>query len=306
MPLNRKGRQLTGIFLLDKEKGVSSNKALQQIKHLFGADKAGHTGSLDPLATGVLPICFGQATKFSRFLLSAEKSYETTIRLGITTESGDAEARVIKKRPTDFLNMDRVESALEMYRGKTRQIPPMFSALKVDGERLYKLARKGITIDREPRDIEIYELNLLSLAGNEAKLFIRCSKGTYVRTLVEDIGESIGCGAHVRELRRLQVASFSIRDCFTLDSIKGFRQKYELLDARLLPVDSALAGWPRIFVSEQSQISLKHGKTISVESLAPLGLVTIYAKNSNRRAEFLGIGEFRANGCLLPKKMLIN
>ena len=306
MPLNRKGRQLTGIFLLDKEKGVSSNKALQQTKHLFGADKAGHTGSLDPLATGVLPICFGQATKFSRFLLDAEKSYETTIRLGITTESGDAEARVVKKRPTDFLNMDRVESALEMYRGKTRQIPPMFSALKVDGERLYKLARKGITIDREPRDIEIYELNLLSFAGNEAKLFIRCSKGTYVRTLVEDIGESIGCGAHVRELRRLQVASFSIGDCFTLDSIMGFRQKYELLDARLLPVDSALAGWPRIFVPEQSQISLKHGKTISVESLAPSGLVTIYSENSNRPAEFLGIGEFRANGRLSPKKMLIN
>ena len=306
MPLNRKGRQLTGIFLLDKEKGVSSNRALQQIKHLFGADKAGHTGSLDPLATGVLPICFGQATKFSRFLLEAEKSYETTIRLGITTESGDAEARVVKRRPTDFLNMDRVESVLKMYRGKTQQIPPMFSALKVDGERLYKLARKGITIDREPRDIEIYELNLLSLAGNQAKLFIRCSKGTYVRTLVEDIGESIGCGAHVRELRRLQVASFSIRDCLTLDSIMGFRQKYELLDARLLPVDSALAGWPRIFVSEQSQISLKHGKTIYVESLAPMGLVTIYSESSNRPAEFLGIGEFLANGRLLPKKMLIN
>jgi tRNA pseudouridine55 synthase len=306
MPLNRKGRQLTGIFLLDKEKGVSSNRALQQIKHLFGADKAGHTGSLDPLATGVLPICFGQATKFSRFLLEAEKSYETTIRLGITTESGDAEARVVKRRPTDFLNMDRVESVLKMYRGKTQQIPPMFSALKVDGERLYKLARKGITIDREPRDIEIYELNLLSLAGNQAKLFIRCSKGTYVRTLVEDIGESIGCGAHVRELRRLQVASFSIRDCFTLDSIMGLGQKYELLDARLLPVDSALEGWPRIFVPEQSQISLRHGKTISVESLAPLGLVTIYSENLNRQAEFLGIGEFLANGRLLPKKMLIN
>ncbi len=306
MPFNRKGRQLTGIFLLDKEKGVSSNKALQQIKHLFGADKAGHTGSLDPLATGVLPICFGQATKFSRFLLDSRKSYETTIRLGITTESGDAEARVVKKRSTDFLNMDLVESVLKMYRGKIQQIPPMFSALKVDGERLYKLARKGITIDREPRDIEIYELNLLSLTGNEAKFFIRCSKGTYVRTLVEDIGESIGCGAHVRELRRLQVSSFSIEDCITLDSIKGLRQKYELLDAKLLPVDSALVGWPRISVPEQSQISLKHGKTISVESLAPLGLVTIYSKNSNRRSEFLGIGEFRANGHLLPKKMLIN
>ena len=306
MPLNRKGRQLTGIFLLDKEKGLSSNKALQQIKHLFEAEKAGHTGSLDPLATGVLPICFGQATKFSRFLLAAEKSYETTIRLGITTESGDAEARVVQKRPTDFLNMDCVESVLKMYRGKRQQIPPMFSALKVDGERLYKLARKGITIDRKPRDIEIYELNLLALAGNEAKLFIRCSKGTYVRTLVEDIGESLGCGAHVTELRRLQVASFSIRDCFTLDSIQGLRKKYELLDARLLPVDSALAGWPRIFVPEESRISLRHGKTIFVESLAPLGLVTIYSKNSNRPGEFLGIGEFLDNGRLLPKKMLIN
>ena len=213
MPRNRRGRQLTGIFLLDKEKGLSSNKALQKIKHLFGADKAGHTGSLDPLATGVLPICFGQATKFSRFLLDSEKSYETTIRLGITTESGDAEARVVRKRPTNNLNRDRVESVLKKYLGKTQQIPPMFSALKIDGERLYKLARKGITIEREPRDIEIFELNLLALIGNEAKLFIRCSKGTYVRTLVEDIGESLGCGAHVRELRRLEVASFSIRNC---------------------------------------------------------------------------------------------
>ena len=306
MSLNRKGRQLTGIFLLDKAKGLSSNKALQQIKHLFGAEKAGHTGSLDPLATGVLPICFGQATKFSRFLLDAEKSYETTIRLGITTESGDAEANVVQRRPTDFLNVDCVENVLKTYRGKIQQIPPMFSALKVDGERLYNLARKGITIDREARDIEIHELNLLALTGNEAKLFIRCSKGTYVRTLVEDIGESLGCGAHVRELRRLQVASFSIRDCFTLDSILGLRQKFELLDATLLPVDSALAGWPRIFVPENSRISLRHGKTIFVESLAPLGLVTIYSKNSNRPVEFLGIGEFLANGHLLPKKMLIN
>ncbi len=306
MPRNRKGRQLTGIFLLDKEKGLTSNKALQQIKNLFGAAKAGHTGSLDPLATGVLPICFGQATKFSRFLLDAEKSYETTIRLGITTESGDTEARVVLKRPTDFLNMDRVENVLKMFRGKTQQIPPMFSALKVGGERLYKLARKGATIDREPRDIEIYELNLLSLSGNEAKLFIRCSKGTYVRTLVEDIGELIGCGAHVRELRRLQVASFPIRNCSTFNSILSLRQKYELLDAKLLPIDSALAGWPKIYVSEELQVSLRHGKTISVESLAPLGLVTIYSKTSNRSAEFLGIGEFLADGCLVPKKMLFN
>ncbi len=306
MSFKRKGRQLSGIFLLDKEKGLTSNKALQQIKHLFGADKAGHTGSLDPLATGVLPICFGQATKFSRFLLDAEKSYETTIRLGVTTESGDTEARVVQTRSTDSLNMDRLEKALEMYRGKTQQIPPMFSALKVGGERLYKLARKGITVDREPRDIEIYELNLLSLNGDEAKLFIRCSKGTYVRTLVEDIGESIGCGAHIRDLRRLQVAAFSIRDCFTLNSILGLRKKYELLDAKLLPVDSALIGWPRIYVPEESQLSLRHGKTISVESLAPLGLVTIYSKNSKRPAEFLGIGEFLANGRLLPKKMVTN
>ena len=276
---------------MDKEKGLTSNKALQQIKHLFEAEKAGHTGSLDPLATGVLPICFGQATKFSRFLLDAEKTYEATIVLGVTTESGDTEARVVQKRPTDNLNQDRVESVLKMYRGKTQQIPSMFSALKVDGERLYKLARKGITIDRDPRDIEVYELNLLSLDGNEAKLFIRCSKGTYVRTLVEDIGESLGCGAHVRELRRLRVASLSIKDCFTFESILAFRKKNELLDAKLLPIDSALSGWPKIFVPENSQTSLRHGKTISVEGFVPLGLVTIYSKKSKPPDDFLGIGE---------------
>ena len=306
MPQKRKGRKLTGIFLLDKEKGLTSNKALQQIKQLFDAEKAGHTGSLDPLATGVLPICFGQATKFSRFLLDAEKSYETIIELGVTTESGDAEGKVVRKRPSGHLNVECIESALKLYRGKIQQIPSMFSALKVDGERLYKLARKGITIDRDPRNIEIRELKLLSFSGNEAKLFIRCSKGTYVRTLVEDIGESIGCGAHVRELRRLQVASLSIRDCFTFESIRDLRQKNEFLDAKLLSVGSALSGLSKVFVSENSEISLRHGKTICFECSAPLGLVAMYVKNSKREGEFLGIGEFLSNGCLSPKKMLAN
>ena len=306
MPRKRKGRHVTGIFLLDKGKGLSSNKALQQIKHLFEAKKAGHTGSLDPLATGVLPIFFGQATKFSRFLLEAEKTYETTIGLGVTTESGDAETKVLRKRPTNNLKRDRIESVLKKYLGKTKQIPPMFSALKVDGERLYKLARKGITVDRAPRDVEVYELNLLSLSGNEAKLFMRCSKGTYVRTLVEDIGESLGCGAHVRELRRLSVASFSIKDCLTFESILDFRKKNQLLDTKLLPIDSALSGWPKIFVPKESHTSLRHGKTVSVEGFVPFGLVTIYSKSSNLPEEFLGIGEFFANGQLSPKKMLIN
>ena len=306
MPRKRKRRQITGIFLLDKEKGLTSNKALQQIKHLFEAQKAGHTGSLDPLATGVLPICFGQATKFSRFLLDAEKTYEATVVFGVTTESGDAEARVVQKRPTDNLNQGRVESVLKMYRGKTQQIPSMFSALKVDGERLYSLARKGITIDRDPRDIEVYELNLLSLCGNKARLFIRCSKGTYVRTLVEDIGESIGCGAHVRELRRLRVASFSIKDCLTFESILDFRKKNGLLESKLLPIDSALSGWPKIFVPEDSQKNLQHGQTISIEGSTPLGLVTIYSKNSYLSEDFLGIGELLSNGRLSPKKMLTN
>ena len=269
MPRKRKGRQVTGIFLLDKEKGVTSNKALQQIKHLFEAEKAGHTGSLDPLATGVLPICFGQATKFSRFLLDAEKTYEVTIVLGVTTESGDTEARVVQRRPINNLNRDRVESILKKYLGRTQQIPSMFSALKVNGERLYKLARKGIKVDRDPRDIEVYELNLLSLDGNEAKLFIRCSKGTYVRTLVEDIGESLGCGAHVRELRRLRVASLSIKDCFTFESILAFRKKNELLDAKLLPIDSALSGWPKIFVPENSE---------TVSGMAKLSLLKVSSR----------------------------
>ena len=306
MPRKRKGRPITGIFLLDKEKGLTSNKALQQIKHLFEAEKAGHTGSLDPLATGVLPIFFGQATKFSRFLLEAEKTYETNIVLGVTTESGDAETRAVRKRPTNNLKRDRIESVLKKYLGKTQQIPPMFSALKVDGERLYKLARKGITVDRAPRDIEVYELNLLSLSGNEAKLFMRCSKGTYVRTLVEDIGESLGCGAHVRELRRLSVASFSIKDCLTFESILDFRKKNQLLDTKLLPIDSALIGWPKIVVSKESQTSLRHGKTVSVKGFVPFGLVTIYSKSPNLSEEFIGIGEFLANGQLSPKKMLIN
>lgn len=234
-------RDIHGILLLDKPKGISSNAALQIVKRLFKAKKAGHTGSLDPLATGLLPICFGKATKSSHILLEADKHYQTTARLGIKTDTGDAEGNMIAESPVPDLTIADLEKVLDRFRGPISQIPSMFSALKHQGQPLYKLARQGITIERQAREITIKNLTLLELKGNTLRLDIHATKGTYVRTLVEDIGEALGCGAHVIELRRLGSGPYTADQMLSVEILEHILEKegIDKLDEYLLPIVGA-------------------------------------------------------------------
>ncbi len=218
---HRRGRPVHGILLLDKPNGGSSNHALQRAKRLFGASKAGHTGSLDPLATGMLPICFGEATKLSAFLLDADKGYETTLKLGVTTNSADSDGEVLETRqvPED-LTAERFAQVCERFVGDLMQVPPMVSAIKIDGQRLYKLAREGKEVERPPRPVTIFSLEVLSFSGDSARLSVRCSKGTYIRSLVTDIGEALGCGAHVTALRRTFVCPFEQYPMVSIETLE--------------------------------------------------------------------------------------
>jgi len=217
----KRGRDVHGILLLDKPAGGSSNQMLQRVKRLYGANKAGHTGSLDPLATGMLPICFGEATKISAFLLEADKGYETTLRLGVTTNSADADGEVLQTRPIpDSLTAQTFRQVCEGFLGAQQQVPPMVSAIKIDGQRLYKLAREGKTVERPARDVIIHQLDVLAFSGDTARLSVRVSKGTYIRSLVADIGEAIGCGAHVTALRRTFVSPFEQQPMLALSTLQ--------------------------------------------------------------------------------------
>ena len=231
-------RDVNGILLLDKPIGITSNAALQTVKRLYAAKKAGHTGSLDPLATGMLPICFGKATKISAQLLDADKTYQVTAQLGIKTATGDKEGEIIAEKPVATFTLSQMEKTLENFRGPIQQIPPMYSALKHQGQPLYKLARRGITIERLPRSVTIHQLDLINFADDVIELYVRCSKGTYIRTLIEDIGEALGCGAHVISLRRLTVAKFLEKNMITLDQVCNLQQQLEELDQYLLPFKS--------------------------------------------------------------------
>ena len=219
-----RGRDVTGILLLDKPSGITSNAALQQVKHLYFARKAGHTGSLDPLASGILPICMGEATKVSAFLLDADKRYQVRCRLGIRTTTADAEGEVLEERPIGTYSGDQLEAVFDGFRGRIEQIPPMYSALKHKGERLYKLARQGVEVEREPRPVNIYELTLAGQGDDWIDIDVHCSKGTYIRTLAEDIGEKLGCGAHVAALRRSAVGPYGSDQLITLEQLEALKE----------------------------------------------------------------------------------
>ena len=256
-----------GILLLDKPQGGSSNHALQRAKRLFNAQKAGHTGSLDPLATGMLPLCFGEATKLSAFLLDADKAYETTMVLGVRTDSADADGQVISTDTIpDDLDAARFHIIADSFKGPQKQIPPMVSAIKVDGKPLYKLAREGIEIKRKPRDVNIRELDVLAFDGNSARLRVRCSKGTYIRSLVSDIGDRIGCGAHLTALRRTAVSPFdgaSMHDFDELESIATARSPelgFAALDGLLLPLDAGLGHLPKVTLCPEAVVAYRHGQ----------------------------------------------
>ena len=280
---HRKGRPVHGILLLDKPEGGSSNHALQRAKRLFGASKAGHTGSLDPLATGMLPICFGEATKLSAFLLDADKGYETTLKLGITTDSADADGSVVQTREVpDSLEYEQFVEICQRFTGSLMQVPPMVSAIKIDGQRLYKLARQGKEVERPARPVTIHQLEVLAFSGDTVRLAVRCSKGTYIRSLVTDIGEAIGCGAHVTALRRTFVSPFEQHLMITLDTLEQMMTTlpdaqpddqsalWPALDALLLPCDAGLAHMPIARLDERSEHGFFNGNAAPCELDRPV------------------------------------
>jgi tRNA pseudouridine55 synthase len=291
-------RNVNGILLLDKPAGFTSNQALQKIKGMFRACKAGHTGSLDPIATGLLPLCFGEATKVSQFMLDADKRYWTSIRLGVETATYDAEGEVVETRPVDVSKRD-LERALKGFEGEIEQMPPMYSAIKKDGEALYKLARKGIEVEREPRSVAIHELKLLSYGDEVLELEMACSKGTYVRSLAHDLGQVLGCGAHVAELRRLGVGDFDIEEAVGLDELEAMSQ--EDRDALLLPVDEALHDIPEVSLTSLAAHYLVQGQPVSVPHSHEPGLIRLYEEGER----FLGMGEVLDDGRVAPKRLML-
>lgn len=298
----RKGRPVRGILLLDKPSGLTSNQALQRVKRLFRAAKAGHTGSLDPLATGMLPICFGAATKLAGYLLEAGKTYAVTAELGVATDTADADGTVIARDDRERPAADKVRGALEAFVGEIEQTPPMYSALKRDGQRLYELARRGIVVDREPRRVRIYDITLDEYAWPVIRFTVRCSKGTYVRTLVTDLAEALGTVGHVTALRRLAVEPFEGAEMVPLEQIEQTAEEgLAALDRLLLPPESALAHWPRIELAPACTVRLRHGQSIEAPTASPVGLVRL----EDQSLGFFGVGEVLPEGRLEPRRMLL-
>ena len=297
---HREFRDVDGIFLLDKPLGLSSNQALQQVRHLYRARKAGHCGSLDPLATGVLPICLGEATKFSSYLLGANKSYRASCRLGQTTASGDAEGEIIESAEVQ-VDTAQIEQALEMFTGEIEQIPPMYSALKHQGKRLYQLAREGKEVERAARKITIYQLNMLGFDGITLDIDVFCSKGTYIRTLAEDIGKHLGCGAHLSALHRSSVEAFDEADALSMAQLESLQAPGEQkLDALLLPVSAALQQFPEILLNAFDSLDITQGRRVEPGSTIRPGLCRL----SSPEGVFLGLGELAANGELSAKRLM--
>lgn len=307
-----KGRAIDGIFLLDKSPGMSSNKALQQIKRLYGAAKAGHTGALDPLATGLLPICLGEATKFSQFLLDSDKAYLTTAKLGEKTDSADADGQVIETRPVPaVLDQATVESLLSQhFLGEIEQVPPVYSALKVQGQPMYKLARKGIEVEVKPRRVTVFSIRLLAIREQELDLEIHCSKGTYIRSIVQDLGELLGCGAHVSQLRRIKVGDYDASQMKTIEQLETWLQSLpetapeyiqSHLDALLLPAWSAIESMPSCELTPEQAIALKQGKTQVNLGLPADSVLRAFALPDH---EFLGMVETDAEGRMKGKRLI--
>lgn len=296
-------RDVTGIVLLDKLPGPSSNAVLQATRRLFRARKAGHTGSLDPLASGLLPLCFGQATKISGMLLDADKTYRVTAQLGIATTTGDAEGEPLEPMPVPALSAGDLETALARFRGPIEQVPPMYSALKKDGRRLYELARKGIEVERAPRQVIIHALRWLALDEQRLTLEVRCSKGTYVRTLVEDIAQALGTAGHVVALRRTQLGPFRDDRMWSQAALEALMAEggEAALDAVLLAPDLALPHWPAVRLGEAQQACVLQGQAVFVDGPAGQG-VRMYGPSGL----FLGVGRMTAEGCrMAPERIML-
>ncbi|MGI9228292.1 MAG: tRNA pseudouridine(55) synthase TruB [Gammaproteobacteria bacterium] len=297
-----RGRPVDGIVLLDKPSGITSNEALQQVKRLFQAQKAGHTGSLDKGATGLLPLCLGEATKFSAFLLEADKHYEAVCQLGAETTTGDAAGEIVASQPIPALTEQQIQAVLAGFLGLTQQVPPMYSAVKQNGQPLYKLAYQGKEVERQAREIRIDEIVLQGFTVDTLSIAVKCSKGTYIRTLAQDIGRELGCGAHVKSLRRLASGPFTAEQMISLPELQALAEAgLEQLDARLLPVDAVLAGLPEVRLLEAVAYYLCQGQAVLVPHAPTAGLVRLYDEDEQC---FLGIGEVLEDGRIAPKRLL--
>ncbi|WJV54517.1 tRNA pseudouridine(55) synthase TruB [Pectobacteriaceae bacterium CE70] len=305
----RRGRDINGVLLLDKPQNISSNDVLQKVKRIFNANRAGHTGALDPLATGMLPICLGEATKFSQYLLDSDKRYRVIARLGQRTDTSDADGNVIEERPVTFTG-DELAHALDGFRGTIQQIPSMYSALKYQGRPLYEYARQGLVVPREAREITVYELLFIRWEGDELELEIHCSKGTYIRTIIDDLGEKLGCGAHVIYLRRLQVANYPIERMITLEQLNGLLDQDQVdasslmsaLDAQLLPMDSPVQAFPEVNLSLVMAGYLKLGQAVRTAGAPLSGMVRI---TEGEEHKFIGMGEMDVEGRVAPRRLVV-
>ena len=297
---NNKGRALNGLLLLDKPTSESSNRVLQKVKRIFNASKAGHTGTLDPLATGLLVICFGRTTKIADYLLAVDKQYRVVIKLGVTTDSADADGEILDQRDASNVTDAQILQHAASLSGAIEQVPPMYSALKHQGSRLYELARKGVEVERAPRKVEIHSFDLIKHQQDIVTMQVHCSKGTYIRTLVEDLGKLLSCGAHVVELRRTSLGPFTDPIMYSLEELEQRAENgLSELDRILLPTDQALLGWPAVSVLESQMVDMKNGHPLQLPNLPSEGLVRIYDADQ----QFYGIGKIREDGRMAPKPL---
>ena len=305
-----RGRSVNGVFLLDKPFGLSSNHALQRVRRLFDANKAGHTGSLDPLATGVLPICLGEATKFSQFLLDAEKGYRSTFSLGLRTESGDVDGGEVSRIDASNITLQQIEQAVETFRGDIQQVPSMYSALKHNGQPLYKLARQGIEVERAPRSITIYEYHILGFRPGviaELDVEVRCSKGTYIRSLADDLGQMLGCGAHVSALHRTLAGPFGESETLTLAALEEMRESCEpeQLDHLLKPMDIAVADRMAVELSETVATYFQLGQEVMSGEAFRNGQEGDIVRVFREGGAFLGVATVTEDGRIAPKRLVV-
>ncbi len=298
MQIKRQKRDISGVVLLDKPLGLSSNQAMQRVKHLYQAEKAGHTGSLDLLATGLLPICLGEATKFANFLLDADKSYLATVKLGITTTSADAEGEIIAQKPVN-VTLQQVESVLHQFIGDIEQTPPIYSALKVDGKPLYAYARAGQEVEIKSRYVSIHQIHLEHFEADELVFTVTCSKGTYIRTLAQDIGAKLGCGAHLKGLRRLTSGTFDLQDALPLEVLSEL--SLEELDAKLLPIDIKIQHLPKLTLNAEQTDIIQHGQAIKPNQEI---IFNEFIRLYDMSGEFIGLAQKQADGKLHPKRLL--
>ncbi|NOI56750.1 tRNA pseudouridine(55) synthase TruB [Vibrio coralliilyticus] len=308
MARRRKGRPIDGVILLDKPTGISSNDALQKVKRIYFAEKAGHTGALDPLATGMLPICLGEATKFSQFLLDSDKRYRVIAKLGERTNTSDSDGEVVETRPVD-VDMTKLEACIDKFRGESDQVPSMFSALKYQGKPLYEYARQGIEVPREARKITVYEIILHRFEGDEVEMEVHCSKGTYIRTIVDDLGEMLDCGAHVTMLRRTAVANYPYEKMVTLEQLNELLEQAhrdevaprEVLDPLLLPMDTAVEDLPEVNLNAEQTDLVQHGQPVYVLGV-PEGTLRM---TSGDERTFIGVAELNDDGKVAPKRLVV-